>query len=316
MKITKDYLYTDLMHQLNDSRYIPTWVQTYMRKTTLMQTTVTSKMYHPFTFRIYHEATDNYLVKMIKQQLKSLNTYFTNNIGDLGTRKINIVFILSKKAKFIDKRKSKVIDTENINSGVCIHHNDPEAVHIIIYRVEDLMKVLFHEIIHYIGNDLRFYDDDKIKNIEIMIKTYIPSLSNVEIYFNEAFTEALARYHYSQYSYKYSVGSNPKTQLKKQQKYSIEVVKNFLALYDCKSLNDFSKLKKYTEKSHAFSYIVIASALLNSDDFIRDVIVKGDMNNLENIVYKSLMQSNEWYKATTNKRLNKSKRKFCLKLSI
>lgn len=316
MKIKRDYLYNDLMQQLNVSRYIPTWVQAYMRKTTLLQTTITSKIQHPLTFRLYHETTDSYLVKMIRQQLKSLNTYFTKNIGDLGTRKINIVLILSKKAKFIDKRKSKVIDTENINSGVCIHHNDPEAVHIIIYRVEDLMKVLFHEIIHYIGADLRFYDDDKIKNIEMMIQTHIPSLSNVEIYFNEAFTEALARYHYSQYSYKHSVGSDPKTQLKKQQDYSIEVVKLFLALYDCKNLKEFSKLKSYTEKSHAFSYIVIASALLNSQDFISDVIMKGNLNNLENIVYKALLQNNEWYKAVTNKSFKKNKMKFYFKLSI
>lgn len=307
MKIIKDYLYNDLMEQLNDSRYIPSWVQTYMRNPTLEKTTVTSKLYHPFKFRIYHETTDNYLVKMIKQQLKNLNTYFTKNIGDLGTRKINIVLILSKKAKFIDKRKSKVIDTENINSGVCIHHNDSEAVHIIIYRKEDLMKVLFHEIIHYIGADLRFYDESKIHNIKTMIQTYIPSLSNIDIYFNEAFTEALARYHYTQFF---------KLDLEKQQKYSIEVVKKFLALYDCRDLNEFSKLKKYNEKSHAFSYIVIASALLNSDDFIRDVILKGDMNDLESIVYKSLIRYNEWYKATTNKRLNRNKKKFYLKLSI
>lgn len=303
----EDYLHNNLMEQLNDSRYIPSWVQTYMRKPTLEKTTVTSKLYHPFKFQIYYETTDNYLVKMIKQQLKNLNTYFTKNIGDLGTRKINIVLILSKKAKFIDKRKSKVIDTENINSGVCIHHNDPEAVHIIIYRKEDLMKVLFHEIIHYIGADLRFYDESKIHNIKTMIQTYIPSLSNIDIYFNEAFTEALARYHYTQFF---------KLDLEKQQKYSIEVVKKFLALYDCRDLNEFSKLKKYNEKSHAFSYIVIASALLNSDDFIRDVILKGDMNDLESIVYKSLIRYNEWYKATTNKRLNKNKKKFYLKLSI
>jgi len=307
MKIIKDYLYNDLMEQLNDSRYIPSWVQTYMRNPTLEKTTVTSKLYHPFKFQIYYETTDNYLVKMIKQQLKNLNTYFTKNIGDLGTRKINIVLILSKKAKLIDKSKSKVINTENINSGVCIHHNDPEAVHIIIYRKEDLMKVLFHEIIHYIGADLRFYDESKIHNIETMIQTYIPSLSNIDIYFNEAFTEALARYHYTQFF---------KLDLEKQQKYSIEVVKKFLTLYDCRDLNEFSNLKKYNEKSHAFSYIVIASALLNSDDFIRDVILKGDMNDLESIVYKSLIRYNEWYKATTNKRLNRNKKKFYLKLSI
>lgn len=309
MKITKDYLYNDLMQQLNDSRYIPSWVQSYMRKTTLIQSNLNSRTYHPLKFRIYHENTDNTDVKKLVKQIKHLESYFAENIMDLGTKNINVVLILSKKVKMIDKTKNikKVIDKDNINSGVCILSSNPKDVHIIIYRKEDIMKVLFHEIIHYIGADLRFYDESKIHDIEMMIKTYIPSLSNIDIYFNEAFTEALARYHYTHFS---------KLDLDKQQKYSIEVVKKFLALYDCRDLNEFSKLKKYNEKSHAFSYIVIASALLNSDDFIREVIIKGDVNDLENIVYKSLIQVNKWYKATTNKRLNKNKLKFYLKLSI
>ena len=44
--------------------------------------------------------------------------------------------------------------------------------------------------------------------------------------------------------------------------------------------------------------------------------MKGDVDNLENIVYKSLLYNNRWYEATTNKRLNKNKTKFYLKLSI
>jgi hypothetical protein len=301
------------MQQLNDSRYIPSWVQAYMRKTTLMQTTTTSRTYHPFKFRIYHENTDKSDVDKLLKQIKHLKRYFTENIMDLGTTNINIVFILSKKVKMIDKTKNinKVIDKDNINSGVCIHSSNPKDVHIIIYRKEDLMKVLFHEIIHYIGADLRFYDDFKNNNIEMMIQAYIPSLSNIDIYFNEAFTEALARYHYTQFS---------KQDLGEQQEYSIEVVKKFLALYNCRDLNEFSKLKKYNEKSHAFSYIVIASALLNSDDFIQGIIVKGDMNDLENIVYKSLLQKNKWFNAITNTneelRKNKKQKRLYLKLSI
>lgn len=306
MNITKDHLYNDLMQQLNDSRYIPVWVKTYMGKTTLKQSSL--KKYKPFRFRIYYEDTDKPYVNDLLKYIPHLEEYFIENIMDLPSTNINIVLILSKKVKMIDKSKNKIIDKDNINSGVCIHSSNPKDVHIIIYRKEDLMKVLFHEIIHYIGADLGFYDEFKINNIEMMIKTYIPPLSNIDIYFNEAFTEALARYHYVQFS---------KLNLEKQQKYSIEVVKKFLSLYDCKSLNDFSKLKKYSEKSHAFSYIVIASALLNNDDFISDVIIKGDVDNLERIVYNSLFLNNEWYEKSKNKGgLNKDQMKFYLKLSI
>lgn len=318
MKITKDYLYNNLMQQLNDSRYIPTWVRTYMSKTTLKQSSLTK--YKPFRFRIYYEDNDKSYVNDLHKYIQYLERYFIKNIMNLPTTNINIVLILSKKVKMIDKSKSKIINTDNINSGVCIHSNNPEDVHIIIYRKEDLMKVLFHEIIHYIGADLRFYDEFKINNIEMMIQTYIPSLSNVDIYFNEAFTEALARYHYIQFMMENNFNNNLKLNMKKQHKYSIEIVKKFLTLNGCRTLDEFSKLKNYNEKSHAFSYIVIASALLNSDVFISDIIINKnrdiDMDNLEKIVYKSLLRTNEWHKASTNKHINRDQMKFYLKLSI
>tara|TARA_B110000037_G_scaffold221874_1_gene294377 strand:- start:745 stop:1686 length:942 start_codon:yes stop_codon:yes gene_type:complete len=313
MNITKDHLYNDLMQQLNDSRYIPVWVKTYMGKTTLKQSSL--KKYKPFRFRIYYEDTDKPYVNELLKYIPHLEEYFIENIMDLPSTNINIVLILSKKVKMIDKSKNKIIDKDNINSGVCIHSSNSKNVHIIIYRKEDLMKVLFHEIIHYIGADLRIYDEFKINNIELMIQTYIPSLSNVDIYFNEAFTEALARYHYIQFMME---NDNPNLNLKKQQKYSIKIVKKFLALYDCRTLDEFSKLKNYNEESHAFSYIVIASALLNSEAFISDIIINKNrnMDNLERIVYKSLLQTNDWYKRSMNKRLNKDQMKFYLKLSI
>jgi len=313
MNITKDHLYNDLMQQLNDSRYIPVWVKTYMGKTTLKQSSL--KKYKPFRFRIYYEDTDKPYVNDLLKYIPHLEEYFIENIMDLPSTNINIVLILSKKVKMIDKRKNKIIDKDNINSGVCIHSSNPKDVHIIIYRKEDLMKVLFHEIIHYIGADLRIYDKFKINNIELMIQTYIPSLSNVDIYFNEAFTEALARYHYIKFMM--MKNNNPNLNLKKQQKYSIKVVKKFFALYDCGTLDEFSKQKNYAEESHAFSYIVNASALLNSDDFITDIIINRNMDNLERIVYNSLFLNNEWYEKSKNKGgLNKDQMKFYLKLSI
>lgn len=320
MKITKDYLYNNLMQQLNDSRYIPTWVRKYMSKLTLNQSSITK--YKPFRFRIYYEDKDKSYVNDLRKYIPHLERYFIENIMDLPTTNINIVLILSKKVKMIDISKSKIINTNNINSGVCIHSSNPKDVHIIIYRKEDLMKVLFHEIIHYIGADLRFYDELKINNIELMIQTYIPSLSNVDIYFNEAFTEALARYHYIQFMMKNNFDDNLKLNMKKQQKYSIELVKKFLTLNGCRTLDDFSKLKNYNEKSHAFSYIVIASALLNSEAFIADIIMNKnrdidiDIDNLEKIVYKSLLRTNEWHKASTNEHINRDQMKFYLKLSI
>ena len=93
MKITKDYLYNNLMQQLNDSRYIPTWVRTYMDKTTLKQSSLTKCK--PFRFRIYYEDKDKSYVNDLLNIFRILKDTLSQ-ILDLPPTNINIVLILSK----------------------------------------------------------------------------------------------------------------------------------------------------------------------------------------------------------------------------
>lgn len=313
MSLKKDYLYKNIIQQLNDSRYVPIWVSKYMNRKNIKLTLITTK--NPFHIRIYHTGSDvdEKYVKMMKTQLKRVIDYFNKHIEHIDeSNRINVVFILTGRKKMIDKRKTNVIGTDNINSGLCIHTNDHNAAHIIIYRKEDLLKVFIHELIHYTGNDLRFYDDEKINRIESMIQKHIPSLQHTEIYFNEAYTEALARYHYSQFI----SGEKSIEQLKRQQKHSIKIVKRYLSLYNCKNLKEFASLKSYSEDSHPFSYIVIASSLLNSELFLQDVIRRRDLVDLESLVYNALLTNNKWYKQVTLKNVIHKGPKYFFKLSI
>lgn len=312
MSLKKDYLYKNTIQQLNDSRYVPYWVSKYMNRKNIKDTLITIRK--SFHIRIYHmdsDADEKY-VKMMKTQLRRVIDYFNKHIEHINeSNRINVVFILTGRKKMIDKRETNIIGTDHINTGLCIHTNDHNAAHIIIYRKEDLVKVFIHELIHYTGNDLRFYDDQEVNRIESMIQKHIPSLQHTEIYFNEAYTEALARYHYSQFI------SDEKSmkQLKRQQDQSIKIVKRYLSLYNCKNLKEFAGLKSYSEDSHPFSYIVIASSLLNSDLFLQDVIGRRELVNLETIVYDALLKNNEWYKRITLDKIDEGPR-YYFKLSV
>lgn len=309
--IIKDYLYKDLMRNLNNSKYVPNWVSTFMGKPSL-RTRIINTM-KPLNVRLYYDKTDEHQLKHLSSSLQKLKSFLDQK--KFKYNKINIILILSNKIKMIDRRQTKIIDTEHINSGLCIHTNDKNAAHIIIYRKEDLLKVLIHEIIHYLNLDLKFYDEKNIY-IENRIQTFIPSLKNTEINFNEAYTEALARYYYAQFLY----DNGYKNALRQQQEYSIKVVKKFLKLYDCENMEQFSRLKNYVEKSHPFAYIVITSALLNNNRFIEEVVNddnvhENDLKSLENIVYEALLKENEWHSKINNTNVG-NKYRFYLKLSI
>ena len=69
-----------------------------------------------------------------------------------------------------------------------------DDIDIVIYRKEDIYKVLVHEIIHLYGLYLNG-DEERIEECTKGIKELFVSVQNVDIKFNEAFTEAKAIYH-------------------------------------------------------------------------------------------------------------------------
>jgi len=138
--------------------------------------------------------------------------YFTknkNNNEHLPTKKINILlrrlfFISNLYSKlsqdstpvrcwicptYLKKRlpsnKNNILGPNEVNSGLCI----PDKRNIILWRNEELNKVLIHELIHTFKLDKKLYETNLLKN-------YIYNTINIskknEINPNETYTETLA----------------------------------------------------------------------------------------------------------------------------
>ena len=116
-------------------------------------------------------------------------------IGQLNksTNKANIVIFAGHQRKMI-KSNDKCLCPDNINSGSCI-----AGEIVLIWRLEELYKVLIHELIHFY--DLDFHSNNENYND---IQNYIMETYNVKPFDspNESYTETLAIIIYSLfYSY-------------------------------------------------------------------------------------------------------------------
>ena len=66
---------------------------------------------------------------------------------------LNLFIYLTKFKKKLPKNKTDIISALNVNSGVTIYYNNFREI--VIYREEELIKVLFHELIHYYDFDIK-----------------------------------------------------------------------------------------------------------------------------------------------------------------
>lgn len=246
-----------LSNTLMDSQYVPKWASRYMLKNFL------EIRHECFNVKIYKNKLSPSFIK----QLLQLLSYIRKSLN-IKHEIINVFLLLSKKRKKI--QVGETFKPDNINSGFSIKHTiyDPKAVHIVIYRMEDVFKVLIHEIIHYVGLDLHNVDNKVIRVIDEMIKKQYKSMASVALYVNEAFTEALALHYYC---------LTMKKDFKVEQQHSIIQTKKFLIVNGCNTLHDFKMKENYSEKSHPFAYILVKSALINCPFAMKFIIDSSDV---------------------------------------
>tara|TARA_B100000405_G_C16707777_1_gene418398 strand:- start:1250 stop:2014 length:765 start_codon:yes stop_codon:yes gene_type:complete len=237
-------------------------------------------------------------------QLRKVITFLRKQFIELRSTPMSIIIVLSGKKKFVKKKTDSdrpVIGANEINTAVCVKTYGG-VNSIIIYRIEDFAKVLIHEVIHFLNRDL--HGMPILKSIESDIRREYPSVSRVNIMFNEAFTEAYAQYLYCKCGF---------TSLDKQRKTSLRNVKKFLLLNNCDTIEDFRRLEDYQEISHPFSYILLSSALLHDDKFISWIENKGNAPGLRLIV-KKCIHSPSWKDDISRTKIRKTQ-KYYFKLT-
>ena len=182
------------------------------------------------------------------------------NFYDMITKKNNyykLEIFLSNKKKYINKNLNS-FDPDNINSGATL-----PGKFIYIFRKEELVKVLFHELVHYLDMDMRNYQD-KFKSLYSNI-----NLKATIVNPNEAYTEIIALLLMNIWEYKYKE-IDLDINLYVSKKLTLELGWSYYQI--CKILNYFVCYKTYEElfsdncefrqKSNVLSYFILKTYFL------------------------------------------------------
>ena len=260
----------DLYHILKESVYIPKWVISFALKNPYIVF-----IYECFHILIYKKKVSRSFIEQLKKILSEIR-----KILQFTHKRINIRLLLSSKKKRI--KVGEIFGPDNINSGISISSQNPEDIHIIIYRIEDIFKVLIHEIIHYTGFDFRRVD---ISSIDTMIKNKYRSMANTCLLINEAYTEALAVYYYCLIM---------KKDFTLEQEYSISQTKRFLVVNGCDTIQAFKSKRDYSVVSHPFEYILLKSALINCGFVTKNISLLPGNSELIYRAFQKALSNKQW----------------------
>ena len=217
-------------------------------------------------------------VKSLEEFHKLLNFYILvlNKVRYCPDVKI-IVYLTNLKKRF--PMKSILLNEDNVNSGLTTFDGDNKQI--VIYRKEELNKVLLHELIHYYMIDFHFYNNKYdmyyINKYGIKVSEPFKNVSNpLALY--ETYTDTLACYGniitYCLFKKKKILGVFEE----EKQHYMLQAAKVY----------KFSKLR---ENTHCFSYYIGKAAIFfNFDRFIEQI------NNNENLLLDNSMKIEHYFK--------------------
>lgn len=239
----------------------------------------------------------------IKEIIRIIKVFKT--LTNTETVEIRCNIFLTDMEKYVDI--NDIILTNNqVNTGSTIRK---EIIN--IWRIEELQKVLFHELIHYIGYDI--VDNNDTINDQLLKKIKMCKWCFIRA--NESYVDCIAIIMNSVYnSYKH-VGKNYSTVswifnifFKIDIYYTLYQTSNILYLNGYNKIDEIYE-KEFTQYSNAMSYYIIKSALLFNINDTLDFFMKqsntfrfndtiGNVNKYYKLIIRSL--DNISYKKTIN----------------
>ena len=271
---------------------------------------------------LYYNKVSN---KLVKELIDIINFCIIllkkiNKSSELNYIKIFIFFV--NKKKFININKKNQLIPENINSGYTKHSYDYfkndnnnitnnnfilENNYIVIYRLEEIKKVLIHELIHLFK--IHTSSENKIDyEINKLINIYG---NNFSIY--EAYTETLATIIYSYY---YSKLNNLDLNDILNNQLLFSYFQSAKILYSQEIYNisrlDLDNPITINETTNAVSYYILKCAILNNISLFkkifnqkRNYLLTSDTKiiNFDKYIIRSIMK--EDFKENINKILLK-----------
>jgi hypothetical protein len=186
-------------------------------------------------------------------------------------QKLNLFIFLTPFNKII-KYRNQILTRNEINSGVCYKYK--KWVH--VFRSEELLKVLIHELLHYYNLDINNTDwVDTILPIKLPCNTFL---------LNEAVTEAMAiilhTYYYSEIT-----KQDFKILIKQEMIYSKKMHDIILYHYNIIKFNDILNICQYT---NVISYYIIKYILI--EDIDNAIIYLFDKSKIKKYIITKLIK--------------------------
>lgn len=208
-----------------------------------------------------------------------INSKIINNIHNaiiffnLVTNKKKFIHLTIYLTPFKKELKEK-LNSNSVNTGSTNYSK------IIIWREEELIKVLIHELIHY--NNIDMNDDTYISN---KIKKIVNVDENSSIKINEAYTELLAIFLHSVF-----------LTLKIKKKFDFDTLKKILLIETCWSIYQTAKILNHFKCFNSFNDILnknINCKIIQSTSVFSYFIVKTTLLYNINNFFSLLMDMNQ-----------------------
>jgi hypothetical protein len=186
-------------------------------------------------------------------------------------KKLNLFIFLTPFKKII-KYKGQILTRNEINSGVCYKYYK----WIQIFRSEELLKVLIHELLHYYDLDCNTSEwIDELLPIKVPCNTLL---------LNEALTESMAIILHTYY-YSIIMKKDFKILINKEITYSKKMHDIILYHNDVKTLNDLFNVCHYT---NVIPYYIIKYVLIEDiEEAIENIF---DKNKIKKYIIKKLIK--------------------------
>lgn len=174
-------------------------------------------------------------------------------------RLVQITILPTKHKKTIDMNVKQPLGPSSINSGVTV--KDGSASFVIIYRIEEMFKVLLHELCHLYGFDYHNDDSHIDKNMATKFKVRSDLLRLSESY-NESLTVCLYLGFFI--FYKRQQHTQNVRMFTKAYKSCYRIVQLYSVKIAAKLLEYYKRLFNgvWVENTSAFAYYVCKCALL------------------------------------------------------
>jgi hypothetical protein len=199
---------------------------------------------------------------------------------------IHLYWYQTHDKKQLSLATDRVLNPSHVNSGYTTFSSD--RVYMVLFRVEECLKVLLHEFIHFSRYDTFVFPRVQQTKAHAAVYQRVKVHNHHNEYLlNESVTDALALYLYTAF-YVYCVNHTHFTAYsgstfprlfaqawKKQKAFSRFQAAKVLAIQGFKSVSELSS-KTFYEDANVFSYYVVKSALVGMDKHLERVLDKSN----------------------------------------